>query len=72
MFYGNNNDIIAQIKFLQTGKDFVNRLHKAIASAQPGDVIALEPGEYTLKVCTRSGMGEGFGVRSATRKVTVA
>ena len=33
---------------------------------------ALEPGEYTLKVCTRSGMGEGFGVRSATRKVTVA
>ena len=33
---------------------------------------ALEPGEYTLKVYTRSGMGEGFGVRTATRKVTVA
>lgn len=28
-------------------------------------------GEYTLKVFTRSGMGEDFGVKTATRKVTV-
>jgi hypothetical protein len=33
---------------------------------------ALEPGEYTLKVYTRSGMGEEFGVKCATRKVTIA
>ena len=32
---------------------------------------ALTAGEYTLKVYTRSGMGENFGVRCATRKVTV-
>ena len=33
---------------------------------------ALTPGEYTLKVHTRSGLGDAFGVRVATRKVTVA
>lgn len=33
---------------------------------------ALPAGEYTLKVCTRSGLGEEFGVHVATRKVTVA
>ena len=33
---------------------------------------ALEPGEYMLKVYTRSGMGEEFGVKCATRKVTIA
>ena len=33
---------------------------------------ALPAGEYTLKVYTRSGMGEAFGVHVATRKVTVA
>ena len=33
---------------------------------------ALPAGQYTLKVYTRSGFGEGFGVRTATRKVTVA
>ncbi len=32
----------------------------------------LEPGEYTLKVYTRSGLGDQFGVRVARRKVTVA
>ena len=32
---------------------------------------ALEPGEYTLKVHTRSGLGDQFGVRVATRKVMV-
>jgi len=32
---------------------------------------ALEPGEYTLKVYTRSGLGDQFGVRTATRRVTV-
>ena len=32
---------------------------------------ALAPGEYTLKVYTRSGLGDQFGVRVATRKVTV-
>ena len=32
---------------------------------------ALPAGEYTLKVYTRSGMGEAFGVRTATRRVTV-
>ena len=32
---------------------------------------AVEPGEYTLCVYTRSGMGEEFGVRCAKRKVTV-
>ena len=31
----------------------------------------VEPGEYTLAVFTRSGMGDAFGVKSATRKVTV-
>ena len=33
---------------------------------------ALPAGQYTLKVYTRSGFGEGFGVHVATRKVTVA
>ena len=33
---------------------------------------ALTPGEYTLKVYTRSGLGDAFGVRVASRKVTVA
>ena len=32
---------------------------------------AAEPGEYTLCVYTRSGMGEEYGVRCAKRKVTV-
>ena len=32
---------------------------------------ALEPGEYTLKVHTRSGLGDQFGVRVASRKVLV-
>ena len=32
----------------------------------------LEPGEYTLKVYTRSGLGDQFGVRVASRKVSVA
>ena len=31
----------------------------------------LEVGTYTLAVFTRSGMGDAFGVKSATRKVTV-
>ena len=31
----------------------------------------VEPGEYTIAVFTRSGMGEEYGVKSATRKVTV-
>ena len=29
------------------------------------------PGAYTLKVCTRSGMGDDFGVKVATRKITI-
>ena len=33
---------------------------------------ALPAGQYTLKVYTRSGFGEGFGVHVASRKVTVA
>ena len=33
---------------------------------------ALPEGEYTLKVYTRSGLGEEFGVHVATRKVAVA
>jgi dUTPase len=32
---------------------------------------ALEPGEYTLKVYTRSGLGDQFGVHVASRKVVV-
>ena len=32
---------------------------------------AAEPGEYTLCVYTRSGMGEEYGVRKATRRVRV-
>ena len=32
---------------------------------------ALPAGEYTLKVYTRSGLGERFGVKAATRKVAV-
>ena len=31
----------------------------------------INPGEYTLAVYTRSGMGEEYGVKKATRKVTV-
>ena len=31
----------------------------------------IDPGEYTLAVYTRSGMGEEYGVKKATRKVTV-
>ena len=33
---------------------------------------ALPEGEYTLKVYTRSGLGEEYGVHVATRKVAVA
>ena len=33
--------------------------------------VALPAGEYTLCVSTRSGMGDEFGVKKATRKVTV-
>ena len=33
--------------------------------------VAPEPGEYTLVVHTRSGMGDEFGVKSATRKITI-
>ena len=33
--------------------------------------VEVEPGEYTLAVYTRSGMGDAFGVKSATRKVVV-
>ena len=33
--------------------------------------VEVDPGEYTLAVYTRSGMGEEYGVKSATRKVTV-
>ena len=32
---------------------------------------APEPGEYTLMVRTRSGMGDEFGVKSTTRKIRV-
>ena len=32
---------------------------------------ALEAGSYTLAVFTRSGMGEAYGVKSATRKISV-
>jgi len=32
---------------------------------------ALPAGEYTLKVYTRSGLGDQFGVTVATRKVVV-
>jgi dUTPase len=35
-------------------------------------VAALPPGTYTLKVYTRSGLGDEFGVHVATRKVVVA
>ena len=33
---------------------------------------ALPPGTYTLKVYTRSGLGDEFGVHVATRRITVA
>ena len=33
--------------------------------------VEIEPGEYTLCVYTRSGMGDEYGVKKATRKVTV-
>ena len=33
---------------------------------------ALPAGDYTLKVYTRSGLGSEFGVKCATRKVTIA
>ena len=34
--------------------------------------VAPEPGAYTLAVHTRSGMGDAFGVKVATRKITIA
>ena len=34
--------------------------------------VAPEPGTYTLAVHTRSGMGDAFGVKVATRKITIA
>ena len=33
--------------------------------------VVVDPGEYTLAVFTRSGMGEEYGVKKATRKVAV-
>ena len=33
---------------------------------------ALAAGEYTLKVYTRSGLGDAYGVKSCSRKVTIA
>ena len=33
--------------------------------------VAPEPGAYTLAVHTRSGMGDAFGVKVATRKITI-
>ena len=36
------------------------------------EFLALPAGQYTLKVYTRSGLGDQFGVTVATRKVTVA
>ena len=33
---------------------------------------ALEAGEYTLVVATRCGLGEDFGVKTATRKIKIA
>ena len=33
--------------------------------------VAPEPGTYTLAVHTRSGMGDAFGVKVATRKITI-
>ena len=35
-------------------------------------VAPLDPGEYKLVVHTRSGMGEEFGVKVASRKITIA
>ena len=32
---------------------------------------SLEAGEYTLVVATRSGLGEEFGVKTATRKIRI-
>ena len=34
-------------------------------------VSPLEAGTYTLAVFTRSGLGDAFGVKGASRKVTV-
>ena len=33
--------------------------------------VTVDPGEYTLAVWTRSGMGDEYGVKKATRKVVV-
>ena len=33
---------------------------------------ALPAGEYTLRVYTRSGLGDQFGVHVASRRITVA
>ena len=43
-----------------------------VQNVKAGLAAALEAGQYVVKVCTRSGFGEGYGVRVATRKVTVA
>ena len=46
--------------------------HSDLQNVKAHLAAALPAGTYTLKVYTRSGMGEAFGVKCATRKVTVA
>ena len=42
-----------------------------LANVKAKLAVAAPAGEYTLKVYTRSGLGDAFGVKVASRKVTV-
>ena len=46
--------------------------HSDLQNVKARLASALPAGTYTLKVYTRSGMGDAFGVKCATRKVSVA
>jgi len=46
--------------------------HSDLQNVKAAFATALTPGEYTLSVYTRSGLGSEFGVKKATRKITIA
>ena len=46
-------------------------VYSDLANVKAKLAVAAPAGEYTLKVYTRSGLGDAFGVKVASRKVTV-
>ena len=54
-----------------TGTDVFSIAGSDLQNVKAQLAAALEPGEYTLKVYTRSGLGDQYGVHVATRKVQV-